>query len=642
MNFCCQDVPPCIPLSLCSVTIDVRLFIYTDATTYINLQKRFLYFILWETDPLSTDEEMNALRKKVSKIMKKFIERILKYVKKREEILDIAKWLYKNGKNFKRYMLGFLIINFITMMISLASSIAGRYVVDAATAFKSDLFFRYIMIMLATSLLSILISSIAGMFSSYVGEKYAFGIRATLYDQVQRSEWYKLSQFHSGDLLARLSSDVDTISSTLITLIPNLIVTICQILFIVLILLKNDPTLVIIGLIVGPLGMIASVLFRKKYTMYQKDLRESHSEYYSFMQESLASISVTKTFQLENKNNLKFQNIRDKRLKLVMKSFFLSNIMSSFMRLVYSIGYVITFSWCAYNLTISDISGYTYGTMTLFLSLTSQLQGSIRSLGHVIPQLFTLFVSGKRLYEITEIENEDYTPIVSIPKEVGLRAQNVSFSYEDEDFTVLDNITFDFPANCRIGIVGTSGAGKTTFIRMLLSLLKPTKGTLEYVDENGNLEPVCPASRRFISYVPQGNTLMSGSVRSNLLAGKADATEEEMWNALEMADAATFLKKTANGLDTVLTESAGGISEGQAQRVAIARALLRDKPVLILDEATSALDEKTEARIFERIAQTSNKTCFIITHRRSMLQYCNIVMEIDDDGNATIQYKKTL
>jgi len=306
---------------------------------------------------------------------------------------------------------------------------------------------------------------------------------------------------------------------------------------------------------------------------------------------------------------------------------------------VYGIGYVVTFSWCAYRLyqsaTYGDFS-FTYGTMTLFLTLVSQVQASIRSLGNVIPKLYSMKVSAQRIREISEIDNEDYCSLGNIPKSVSLKAKNVQFTYETDDGTVLSDLSFEIPANKNVGIVGTSGTGKTTFIRLLLSLISPDKGSLTYIDDKNNEYTASVATRSFISYVPQGNTLMSGTIRSNLLCGNKNATDEQMWQALEFADAKRFVEKSANGLDTIINEGALGISEGQAQRIAIARALLRDKPVLILDEATSALDEKTEARIFERLTKQLNKTCFIITHRRSMLSYCDMILEIADDGTATL------
>ena len=507
------------------------------------------------------------------------------------------------------------------------------------------MFFRYIAIMLVTTVASIVISSASGMFSGYVNEKFAFGIRAKMFDRIQRSVWNKVTKYHSADMLARLSGDIDTISRTIISLLPNIIVTGCQLVIVLVILLAYDPMLAVIGLIVGPLGVIASLLLRKKFSFYQTKLRESQSEYYSFMQESFSNIGVVKTFQLENINNQTFNNIRDKRLKLVMKSTALGSMMSAFLHLVYSVGYVVTFSWCAYRLSSTatyidpitmEITTYTYGTMTLFLSLVSQLQGSVRSLGHIVPQMYSLIVSAKRVKEITELEAEEYEGNIQEPKKISLSAENVTFSYDDNK-VVLDNLSFKIPADCRVGIVGSSGAGKTTLIRLLLSLVKPTDGNLEYIDENGVAEKVSPDSRRFISYVPQGNTLMTGTVRSNLLIGCPDATDEELWQVLEKADAAEFLRKTNDGLDTVLSEGAGGLSEGQAQRISIARALLRKTPVLILDEATSALDEKTEAKIFEQISSEKGRTCFIITHRSSMLRYCDKILEIDGDGKAQLK-----
>lgn len=569
--------------------------------------------------------------------MKRFLRSVFNF----KENKDTAKWLFKIGKNYKKYIFGFLVINLITMLMSLVSSIAGRYIVDAATNYSSQLFYKYILIMLVTTVLSIVISSVSSIFSSYVNEKFAFGVRAQMYDNVQRSNWYQLSKYHSADMLARLSSDVDNIATTLITLLPNIIVTCIQLVLVLIILFMNDPVLAIIGLIVGPVGMIAGLVFRRKYSGYQRKLKESHSEYYSFFQESLSKIGVIKTFELENTNNDRFSDIRKRRMKLVMKSSVLSSAMGSLMRLVYSIGYVVTFSWCAYRLTnasvdVNGVATFTYGTMTLFLSLVAQVQASIKSLGNIVPKLYSMKISSQRIREISEIENEAYEEVSKTPEKVSLKARNVRFTYETDEGTVLSDLSFDIPACCRVGIVGTSGTGKTTFIRLLLSLVKPDSGTLEYLDENGMSETVSASSRRFISYVPQGNTLMSGSIRENLLYGNENATEEQMWQALEFAQAKGFVKKAQKGLDTVLVESSKGVSEGQAQRIAIARALLRDKPVLILDEATSALDEKTESEIFERLTKQSNKTCFIITHRSSMLKYCDMILRITDDGHAVL------
>ena len=548
-----------------------------------------------------------------------------------KENRSVVAWLVNLAKTNRKYIFGFLVINMLTMGVSLGSAVAGKYVVDAA---RGDQWMP-ISIMLVTSLVSIAIASLASLFSSFMGERLSFGIRAQLYDRVQRSVWHKLSKFRSGDLLSRLAGDVDAVASALITMIPNALVSLAQLIIILCLLLYYDPMLALIGLIVGPLSLLCSVFFRKRYVQYQEALRQSHSEYFSFLQETMSSVGVIKTFQLEDENNLRFGEIRNKRMDLVLRTARLSNLMHVLSRLVYGLGYVITFSWCAYQ--VSELN-YPYGVMTLFLTLVSQLEGSIRGLGSFVPQFYSLMVSAKRLYQISELEHEDYTGSCSQPKSISLKVTDVSFHYEDkEDHRhVLRNLDLTIPAGSRVGIVGASGAGKTTFIRLLLALIKPISGTVEYMDENGVSELACPASRRFISYVPQGNTLLPGSVRTNLLSGNPHATEEQMWQALETADAADFLRKSPQGLDTVLSHSAGGLSEGQAQRISIARALLRDKPVLILDEATSALDEATEARIFQQISSLEGRTCFIITHRKSMLRYCDRILTIDADGHGTL------
>lgn len=545
---------------------------------------------------------------------------------------DNLVWIVKQGRGFRRYTLGFLLISFAGMIVSLASSVVGKYVVDSATSSGTDYFYKYILIMLGTTLVTIVLSFVSTLFGSFVGEKFAFSIRAEMFDRVQRSRWFEISRFHSADMLSRLTGDVNSLANAIISIVPTGIIALIEIVIVAGVLIYYDPVMAVIGLIVGPLGVLAGTLYRRRFIEYRKELRESESEYYSFFQETLLNLPVTKVFQLEDSNLGYFEDIRSKRLSLVMKSSRLGALMSVFMKLVYNVGYVVAFSWCAYRLSDSS-SGYTYGTMTLFLSLVSVLQGTIQRLGSIIPQLFSTVVAAKRLREITEATPEDYKNKEDIPRRVGLQVNNISFAYENEK--VLDGITLSVKPSERVGIVGSSGAGKTTFIRLMLSLINPDEGEAFYITDSEK-EVISPASRRFVSYVPQGNTLLSGTIRANLLTADGNATEEQMWKALEMACADEFVRKCPEGLDTHLSEKAGGISEGQAQRIAIARAILRDRPVLILDEATSALDEDTEARIFERLTAETDKTCFIITHRRSMLKYCDSVLEIDSSGKGII------
>lgn len=543
-----------------------------------------------------------------------------------------VKWLVKVGKGFRKYVFGFLFINFISMVITLLSSVAGKYVVDAATGYGMGSFKTYILLMAATTLVTIVISYFSTLFSSYVGEKFAFSIRAKMFDKVQRSRWLSVSRFHSADVLSRLTGDINSIAAAIISIVPTIVVAGIEFLIVLAILLYYDPTMAFIGLVVGPLGVVAGAIFRRRFVIYQKRLRESESEYYSFFQETLSNLTVTKAFQLEDDNNQIISDLRKRRLKLVMKSSRLSSLMHIVIKIIYNMGYVAAFSWCAYRLA-NPADNYTYGTMTLFLSLVAVLQNTIKSMGGIFPLMLSTIVSAKRVREITEILPEESKGKKDIPNAVGIELLDVCFTYEKEE--VLHNINLRIAPGRRVGVVGSSGAGKTTFIRLLLGLIEPDSGKVVYVAD-GEKEEVSADSRRFISFVPQGNTLLSGTIRSNLLVGNKDATEGQLWSALEMAEAADFVRKSSDGLDTVLSEKAGGLSEGQAQRIAIARALLRNRPVLILDEAASALDEATEKKIFKKLTRETDKTCFIITHRRSMLEYCDLVIEIGDHGHAIV------
>lgn len=538
-------------------------------------------------------------------------------------------WLLSQAVPYRKQLFGKLTLSTVTLGMSFISTIASKYVVDATTS--GSLSWTYVMYMGAATLFTILFSAISSMFDSYINEKFEFGMRCDMFNKIQHSVWTELSKYHSGDIVTRLTSDISTISSGLISVIPSAITLGIRLLVSFCILLYFDKWLALFALFIAPIGAISALLYRRQYNHYYMKLRESESSYRTFMQERMSNISVIKAFQLEETNNSYMQKIRDERLNLVIKSSQLSALMSSIMRIIYRSGYVIAFCWSAYRISTGKI---TYGTMTIFLSLVSQVQNSVSNLGSVVLQIYRMLISAKRLTDIIGIHDENYSTAHNLPKQISIDMKDVTFSYDKQ--TVLENATLSIKPGDVIGIIGPSGAGKTTLIRLLLSLITPNKGHIEYIDESGNREEAQPASRRFISYVPQGNTLLSGTIEMNLRTGKKDATEEELWNALKLSDAEKFVKKTENGLKTLLTEKAGGLSEGQAQRIAIARALIRNKPLLILDEATSALDENTESRILSAISTNYKGTILIITHRRSMLRFCNRVIEIEENSNVTI------
>ena len=581
-----------------------------------------LCFII-KSRPLNTQTLEDAL--------KKYWEQIKELYGKRDLAYASLFWLFSQAGPYTKQLLVKLGISTFTLAMGFAGTIVSKYIIDATTS--GSLNWTYVTYMILAAVFTILFSAVADIFDSYISEKFEFGMRCDMFNQIQTGVWNELSKYHSGDIVTRLTTDISTISSGLISIIPSAIIMGLRLLISFCILFYFDRWLAIFALFVAPIGAICALLYRKKYSYYYNKLRDTESSYRTFMQESLSNIAVIKTFQLEADNMNYMKNIRSERMSLVMSSSRLSALMSAFISLVYRTAYVVAFCWSAYRISTGQI---TYGTMTVFLSLVSQVQGSISSLGSTIPELYRMLISARRITDIVDIQNEDYKDITSVPEQISVEIKDMTFAY-DKKKNILEHLSLTVKPGDIVGIVGHSGAGKTTLIRLLLSLLKPDEGSVEYIDENGNRENAQPASRRFISYVPQGNTLLSGSIAQNLRMGKKNASEEELWEALRMADADTFVMKTEDGLDTKLTEKAGGLSEGQAQRIAIARALIRNKPQLILDEATSALDEDTESRILSRITKSYGKTIFIITHRRSMLRYCNRVIELSEDATATIR-----
>ena len=563
--------------------------------------------------------------------MKKYWEQIKELYGKRDLAYASLFWLFSQAGPYTKQLLVKLGISTFTLAMGFAGTIVSKYIIDATTS--GSLNWTYVTYMILAAVFTILFSAVADIFDSYISEKFEFGMRCDMFNQIQTGVWNELSKYHSGDIVTRLTTDISTISSGLISIIPSAIIMGLRLLISFCILFYFDRWLAIFALFVAPVGAICALLYRKKYGYYYNKLRDTESSYRTFMQENLSNIAVVKTFQMEEDNMNYMETIRGERMSLVMSSSRLSALMSGVISLVYRTAYVVAFCWSAYRISTGQI---TYGTMTVFLSLVSQVQGSISSLGSTIPELYRMLISARRITDIVDIQNEDYKDITSVPEQVSVEIKDMTFAY-DKKKNILEHLTLSVKPGDIVGIVGHSGAGKTTLIRLLLSLLKPDEGSVEYIDEHGNRESAQPASRRFISYVPQGNTLLSGTIAQNLRMGKKNASEDELWEALRMADADTFVMKTEDGLDTRLTEKAGGLSEGQAQRIAIARALIRNKPQLILDEATSALDEDTESRILSRITKSYGKTIFIITHRRSMLRYCNRVIELGDDATATIR-----
>lgn len=550
-------------------------------------------------------------------------EKIKKIYINRKNNKKYFKWLIKISKSYKKEIFIIIFLNTIITLIGVFSSVANKYVVDMASSFSSNMYIS-IAIVIILSLMSLGLSAFSSIFNTYFIEKFSFGFRKNIYEELMNSRWNLIKKYHSGDILTRLTTDINNVSDGMFSIVSFVISLIVQLVSAFLLLMHYDASLAIFAIILGPFTAFISVLFGVKLKKIQEMVQKSESKYRSFLQENISNISVIKAFSYEKESQKKLDKLRDERLYWVMKKSKISTFANFFMGFAFSFGYLFAFILGAIKLSQNNI---TYGTMTAFLSLVSQVQRPIVSLANIIPKIISILASSGRIIEINTLEKEESSINLNLKGVVGLKIKDLDFSYENKE--IMKNFNLIIKPGEIVAIMGHSGVGKTTLINLILYFLKQNKGTIEFFDKYGNKESISSNTRKIISYIPQGNTLFSGSILENLRVGKEEASVEEMEEALKNSCALEFVNSLKDGLNTIIGEHGYGLSEGQAQRISIARALIKKSQFMILDEATSSLDMDTELGIIKNIMNLKDRpTCLIITHRKSILKYCNRIITI--------------
>lgn len=464
-----------------------------------------------------------------------------------------------------------------------------------------------------------------------LGVKAQNTMRRRLFSHLLYCDWRSLRRFHSGQLVNRLEQDVQTVVTFLTETIPSIITTIVQFAGAFWLLLVMDGRLALIVVCVLPFFLLCSKLYVRRVRRLTHEIRDEESRVQSVLQENLQHTAVVKTLELERRSAGRLERLQSCLHQLVMHRTRYSSISALIMNAGFATGYLVTFIWGVVSLESGAI---TYGALIAFIQLVGQIQSPVRTLSRFVPICISAFTSAERIRDMADLPLEEHakTGTSCKPEPVGLRASELTFAYPTEGTrrgrTVIDHLSADIAPGSVVAVVGETGRGKTTFVRLLLSLIKPESGSLEAYSPDGWRRPLSPDTRSLFSYVPQGNTLMSGTIRDNLLMGNPDATDEEMMEALRRS-AADFVTESPAGLYTMCGEMGAGLSEGQAQRIAIARALLRRRPILLLDEATSALDVATEERILSSVvADHGLQTVVFITHRPGALRHATQVVQI--------------
>ncbi|EFA97604.1 ABC transporter ATP-binding protein [Hoylesella timonensis] len=535
----------------------------------------------------------------------------------------IFKWLWRAWRGNQLQAILNAAIGLLSVVVSLAQVWAVQHAIDVASGHAEGSIYWSVGVMAMLVLCGFALRICSIWVRNILGIKAQNRMQQRMLDRILRSEWTGKESHHSGDVLNRLEQDVGTVVSFLTETIPNTISVVAMFVGAFLYLFSMDKVLafVIVGII--PVFVLLSKLYIGQMRRLTRQVRDSDSKVQSVLQETIQHRMLIKTLESDSVMVDRLESTQSELRHRVVRRTAFSVVSNFILNAGFSVGYLIAFLWAALRMADQTL---TFGGMTAFLQLVNRIQGPARDLTRLAPVFVGVFTAAERLMELEENPLEEQGDPIPLTAPCGVRLEHITYAYDDGDSNVIEHLDFDFyPGSCT-AVLGETGAGKTTLIRLILALLHPNEGKVILYNQQEQKE-LSPLMRCNFVYVPQGNTLMSGTIRDNLRLGKLNATEEEIKAALEMS-CASFVMELPDGLDTVCTEAGGGLSEGQAQRISIARALLRNRPIMLFDEATSALDPETERQLLHNILSNHDKTVIFITHRPAVVDYCDQTLHL--------------
>lgn len=536
----------------------------------------------------------------------------------------IMKWLWRAWRGNRLQAIINASLGLLSVVVSLSQVWAVKHAIDVASHAVEGSLYWAVALMGGLILCDFAINISAVWVRNILGIKAQNRMQQKMLDRILRSEWQGRERLHSGDVINRLEKDVGNVVVFLTETIPSTVSTLALFLGAFFYLFSMDKLLSVVIIVMLPIFILFSKLYINRMRFLTREVRDSDSKVQSVLQETVQNRMIIKTLESDSMMVDKLENTQSELRQKVVKRTAFSVFSNLILNFGFALGYLIAFLWSAMRMSAGTL---TFGGMTAFLQLVNKIQGPARSLTRLVPQFVGVFTVAERLMELEENPLEEQGDPLLMEAPCGIRFNDVSFAYEKEEGQVINHLSFDFKPGSCTAILGETGAGKTTLVRMILALIRPQGG--EVAIYNGkDSATLSPRHRCNLVYVPQGNTLLSGTIRENLRLGRVTATDEEMENALQLA-CADFVKDLPQGLDNPCSESGGGLSEGQAQRIAIARALLREGSVMLFDEATSALDPETERRLLQNILANHDKTIIFITHRPAVVDYCDQVLHVE-------------
>ena len=543
-------------------------------------------------------------------------------------VREISRWLWKVLQGNRLQAVMNACIGLLGVTLGLSSVWAMQRAIDIASGVREGSLY------VAVGVMAALILGEFGVGISRVWVRNILGVKAQnlmqqrVLARLLRSEWRGREAMHSGDIINRLEQDVKTVVTFLTETLPSTVSTVAMFLGAFIYLLQMDTWLAIVTVAILPLFILVSRVYVAYMRKYNRKVSDTESLIQSLLTETMQHRMLVKTMEADQQMLNRLDGTQQALRQWVRKRTVFSVASNFFLNLGFSIGFLVAFLWGALRLYGGTL---TFGGMTAFLQLVNRIQGPARDLAKLVPAFVSVFTAAERLMELELIPEEQQGEPQLLPAPCGIRFEHVAFTYAVGQQATFQDANFDFKPGTCTAILGETGSGKTTLIRLLLALIKPQQGSITIYSPRSQRgdggESLSPLHRCNFVYVPQGNTLLSGTLRENLQLGNPQATDQQMTEALQIA-CADFTEKLPLGLDTRFSEQGGGLSEGQAQRIAIARALLRPGNIMLLDEATSALDADTERKVLENILKNHQRTVIFVTHRKAVIDYCDQVLTI--------------
>lgn len=547
--------------------------------------------------------------------------------------MKYIKWLWHKSGNVRPDVVWNVVLACVGIGLNMFFIWQSKTLVDMATGgFPSRPIMLSAAVLVATMLMRVLVNAVRTRVESNSVYKMQFIIRKELFSGLIREQYGGKDRFHSGDAVNRMFTDVDVVAKVICQDVPALCATTVQLAAAFIFLCTMDVRLALTLLLITPAFAVFGKIFFRRMRRLTKDIRDSESHVQSHIQETLQHKVVVQSLEQCGGMENVLDHLQDNEYAQVSGRTKFNVFSRAVVSAAFGLGYSAALLWGVFGIWEGAV---TFGVMTAFLQLVGQIQGPSMQLTRQIPSLIYAAASMERLMEIEFSEKEESGNPVCLRGPAGIRISHLTFRYADGNDSVFNDFSYDFKPRSRTAVVGETGVGKTTLIKLMLSLLKPSSGRVE-VYSGDRSEVASALTRNNLTYVPQGNTLFSGTVRDNLRMGDSEADDSRMLEALDVA-AAGFVRELPHGLDTVVGETGAGLSEGQAQRIAIARGLLRPGSIMLLDEFSSSLDPETERQLLRNLTSYSvDKTIIFITHREAVLEYCDNVLNLQVSASRSL------